>query len=106
MDEIEAVLPEGPFHCDVIHLKDAIGRNPCWLDGGKICADDLGVWEEFCHLDRPYSCACADIEDSFGVVDGGEVKFVVQGEAPGVVGDVLLVVVGLIVGAPVGAVAI
>ena len=105
VDKVKAVFPEGPFHRDVIHLKDTVGRDPCRLDGGQIGANDLGVGEKLCHLNGPNACSCADIEDSSGVVDGGEVEFVVQSQEPGMVGDILLVVVGVIVGAPVGAVA-
>ena len=107
MDEIKTVLLIGPFQCHVIHLEHAVGWDPDGLNGREVGADDLGVGERFCHLNGPYSCSRTDIEDPFGiVVYGGKVELIFQGKAPGVVGNVLLIVVGLIVGTPVGTIAV
>ena len=106
VDEIEAVFSVGPLHGHIVHLENAIRGHPVRLGWRKVGAGDLGVGEGVCHLDGPDTGAGADVEDPFGLVDGGEVEFVVESEAPGVMGYVLLVVVGFIVGTPVGTVAV
>lgn len=106
MDEIKAVLPKSPFRGNVIHLKHTVRRHPSRLNRREVRANDLSIRELFRHLYRPDPSPRAHVQDPIGVLDWRFVELVVEGEFPGVVGDVLLVVVDFVIGAPIGAVAV
>lgn len=45
VDVVEVVRRPGPFQLSIIHVKFAVWRHPCWLNGGDIGADDLSRGE-------------------------------------------------------------
>lgn len=106
VDEVEAVLVKCPLHGHVVHLKLAIRRHPCRLYRAKIGANNLGVGKLVRYFDCPYPCASPDVEDALWVCDWRKIMLVPKSEQPCLMGNVLLVVVSFVIGAPICAVAI
>ena len=60
-----------------------------------------------CEVNCPYSCACAEIEDTLGVwVYGREEEGAIEGEIEDMMEEIEVVLCGFVVGAPVYALSI
>lgn len=106
VDEVEVVGREGPGEADVVDFEAAVGRDPLGLDGRQVGAGDGGGGILVGHVDGPDAGAGAAVEDGAGVLQGREVQLLVERQEVHVVGKVEDLLGQLVVGPPVGAVAV
>lgn len=89
------------FLLDVLPDEGDVGGGGGWLHGEEVGADDVGLgvvfglkgrflsvrflkrgccWGSRTVFEGPYACACGDVEDVFGGLDGGEAESAVEEE--------------------------
>jgi hypothetical protein len=120
--KVKVVWGPRPFQRHVVNLKVAVGRDPLGLDGGEVGAGDgrggvlvghvlhSSAARSWCRADTPYNCpyagAGADVEDRLRISDGRKMQLLVQRQEIHVVRKVEDLLGQLVVGAPVGAIAV
>ena len=63
MDEVEAVVAEGPRVVEVVDFEFAVRWYPVWLDGGQVGSDHSTVRVFVGEVDGPDAGAGAEVED-------------------------------------------
>lgn len=107
MYQIELIRGKRPVALNIINLEVTIRRDPPRLDRTQIHADDLGGGIFVRHIQRPDSGARPEIEDflRWGGREIAEVQTLVEREEHLVVDNVEALLLLLVVGEDVGAVA-